>query len=184
MNMSSRESGNQVGTRGSITEQQLRLQQQNFLRASAGQQAMGGDALEAARRMLMGAQAQQASQQHQHSSNGSFPGLQQNTQGQARNQGETSGSMINQQLQQHQQRSTLGASGVGDASMNAYQSGSHAAPAVQDNAAKQDQQSFLDGNFAGGWQSNADLPDRRRIIFHILDVIRVMRPDNSKMSNK
>lgn len=46
------------------------------------------------------------------------------------------------------------------------------------------QRSFLDGRFAGGWQSNKDLPDRRKIIFHILDVIRLMRPDTSKMSNK
>lgn len=56
--------------------------------------------------------------------------------------------------------------------------------AVDSASMQHDQQSFLDGNFAGGWQSNADLPDRRRIIFHILDVIKVMRPENSKMSNK
>ena len=47
-----------------------------------------------------------------------------------------------------------------------------------------DQTSFLDGRFAGGWQSNADLPERRRVIFSILDVIRQMRPDTSKLSNK
>jgi hypothetical protein len=44
--------------------------------------------------------------------------------------------------------------------------------------------SFLDGSFAGGWQSNADLPDRRRIIFSILEVIRQMRPDTNKISQK
>ena len=49
---------------------------------------------------------------------------------------------------------------------------------------KSDQTPFLDGRFAGGWQSNADLPERRRIIFCILDVIRQMRPDTSKLSNK
>jgi hypothetical protein len=47
-----------------------------------------------------------------------------------------------------------------------------------------DQTAFLDGRFAGGWQSNADLPERRNIIFRILDVIRQMRPDTSKLSNK
>jgi hypothetical protein len=46
------------------------------------------------------------------------------------------------------------------------------------------QKSFLDGSFAGGWQSNADIPDRRRIIFSILDVIRQMRPDTNKISQK
>eukprot|EP01082_Thalassiosira_pseudonana_P006313 g5905.t1 g5905 contig20:403092-405730(+) len=43
-------------------------------------------------------------------------------------------------------------------------------------------QSFLDGHFAGGWQSNADLADRRRIIFSIIKVIERMRPDANRMS--
>jgi hypothetical protein len=47
-----------------------------------------------------------------------------------------------------------------------------------------DQHSFLDGICAGGWQSSAELPDRRRIISSILAVIKVMRPENSKMSSK
>ena len=47
-----------------------------------------------------------------------------------------------------------------------------------------DQAPFLDGRFAGGWQSNADLPERRRIIFCILDVIRQMRPDTGNLSKK
>jgi hypothetical protein len=47
-----------------------------------------------------------------------------------------------------------------------------------------EQMSFLDGRFAGGWQSNADLPERRRVIFSILEVIRQMRPDTTKLSNK
>ena len=46
------------------------------------------------------------------------------------------------------------------------------------------EQSFLDGTFMGGWQSNADLPDRRRIIFSIVKVIERMRPDANKMSQK
>ncbi|KAL3806032.1 hypothetical protein ACHAXA_006869 [Cyclostephanos tholiformis] len=47
---------------------------------------------------------------------------------------------------------------------------------------KNGQQNFLDGHFAGGWQSNADLPDRRRINFHIIKVIERMRPDANRMS--
>ena len=46
------------------------------------------------------------------------------------------------------------------------------------------QQPFLDGSFAGVWQSNADLPDRRRIIFSIVKAIERMRPDASKMLQK
>ena len=49
---------------------------------------------------------------------------------------------------------------------------------------KTGQQNFLDGHFAGGWQSNADLPDRRRINFHIIKVIERMRPDANRMSQK
>jgi hypothetical protein len=57
---------------------------------------------------------------------------------------------------------------------------------IGDNSKSDDpgNKSFLDGSFAGGWQSNADLPDRRRIIFAILEVIRQMRPDTNKISSK
>ena len=48
----------------------------------------------------------------------------------------------------------------------------------------QQQQNFLDGHFAGGWQSNADLPDRRRMNFHIIKVIERMRPDANRLSQK
>lgn len=47
-----------------------------------------------------------------------------------------------------------------------------------------DGQNYLEGHFAGGWQSNADLPDRRRIIFSIIKVIERMRPDANRMSQK
>jgi hypothetical protein len=46
------------------------------------------------------------------------------------------------------------------------------------------EQPFLDGHFAGGWQSNADLPDRRQIIFSIIKVIERKRPDANRMSQK
>jgi hypothetical protein len=46
------------------------------------------------------------------------------------------------------------------------------------------QQTYLDGAFEGGWQSNADLPMRRGIIFNIVKLIEQMRPDAEKMSEK
>ena len=52
------------------------------------------------------------------------------------------------------------------------------------NSSPNQQQSFLDGTFAGGWQSNNDLPDRRKIIFSIAKVIERMRPDARKSSQK
>jgi len=42
-------------------------------------------------------------------------------------------------------------------------------------------QSFLDGNFNGFWQSNEDIPDRRRVIYSIC---KVMRPNASKFSQR
>lgn len=42
----------------------------------------------------------------------------------------------------------------------------------------------LDGHFAGGWQSNSDLAERRRMNFHIIKVIERMRPDVNNMSRK
>jgi hypothetical protein len=47
-----------------------------------------------------------------------------------------------------------------------------------------DQGYFLDGTFAGGWQSNADLPDRRLIIFSIVKVIERMRTESGKLVQK
>jgi len=41
--------------------------------------------------------------------------------------------------------------------------------------------SSLEGNFVGGWQSNADVPDRRRVILHIVEIIEQMRPRASRM---
>jgi hypothetical protein len=45
-------------------------------------------------------------------------------------------------------------------------------------------QPFLDGTFIGGWQSNEDLADRRRVIYSICKIIEQMRPDASKMSER
>jgi hypothetical protein len=94
-----------------------------------------------------------------------------------------------------QRRSTQGNTIVGNFNnnMNAYdmdgsvssQRSTSVNPATVDKTDDEgNQKSFLDGSFAGGWQSNADLPDRRRIIFSILEVIRQMRPDTNKISQK
>jgi hypothetical protein len=53
-----------------------------------------------------------------------------------------------------------------------------------DDASAGGQQSYLDGTFEGGWQSNADLPVRRGVIFSIVKLIEQMRPDADKMSPK
>ena len=71
-----------------------------------------------------------------------------------------------------------------DGSVSSQRSNSVNAVSVNKTDDEGNQKSFLDGSFAGGWQSNADLPDRRRIIFSILEVIRQMRPDTNKISQK
>jgi hypothetical protein len=167
--------GLQAG-RGSFSESQLLLQQQSFLRAtSTGPQGMEGDKLEAARQMFAQTQRQLSSSL----SGSSFPAAQ------------GLGPIDSSALGQHQMQQGLhrAESGVIEAPAPAVYSGPsrtllQSATSAEKGSMQHDQQSFLDGNFAGGWQSNADLPDRRRIIFHILDVIKVMRPENSKMSSK
>ncbi len=79
-------------------------------------------------------------------------------------------------------------SGLNDSSVRSQQ---NAGNPRQDNtnssqrtSGSSDQRAFLDGSFAGGWQSNADLPDRREVIFRILEVIRHMRPDTDRVSSK
>jgi hypothetical protein len=162
--------------RGSFNESQLLLQQQSYLRAtSAGQQALEGDSLEAARRMFAQTQRQLSASL----SGNSFPSVQ--------GLGPTDSRALGQhQLQQGSHHSTSGKVETPGPAFLPDTSGTllQSATSAEKGSMQHDQQSFLDGNFAGGWQSNADLPDRRRIIFHILDVIKVMRPENSKMSSK
>jgi hypothetical protein len=54
----------------------------------------------------------------------------------------------------------------------------------EDDTSAGGQQSYLDGTFEGGWQSNADLPMRRGVIFSIVKLIEQMRPDTEQMSPK
>lgn len=58
------------------------------------------------------------------------------------------------------------------------------APMLGSDSSADGQQLYLDGAFEGGWQSNADLPMRRGIIFSIVKLIEQMRPDAEKMSEK
>jgi len=71
-----------------------------------------------------------------------------------------------------------------------HTSSSHGAAVVSSNnnsasgaggGGKNGKQSFLDGHFAGRWQSNADLPDRRKIILSIIEVIERTTPDANQM---
>ncbi|CAB9509249.1 CREB-binding protein [Seminavis robusta] len=88
-------------------------------------------------------------------------------------------------LQQNQSQGDAAGIGGGQGMLGNLGSGPTArGGGNQDSANAASQKSFLDGNFAGGWQSNADLPDRRHIIFSILEVIKQMRPDTNKISQK
>lgn len=95
----------------------------------------------------------------------------------------------NQQQMQPGQETTTN---MGDASTHSHQSGGSgnnggnmSLSGLREVASHlQSQKSFLDGNFEGGWQSNADIPDRRRVIFSILDVIRQSHGLGDDVSNK
>jgi hypothetical protein len=41
-------------------------------------------------------------------------------------------------------------------------------------------QAYMEGTFEGGWQSNADLPERREVIFSIVKLIDQTQPDSDK----
>lgn len=169
-------------TRVSLSEQDILLQQQQLLRNSGMSQTLQNDT-QKVQDMFLGQQNPQADlmgqrrnamqQQMDLSGMGSQRGQQQAMGGTFNNIGfDMDGSMSSQRSAGHQQnKSPLDVSSV---------------PMVGDKVDDQsgNQKSFLDGSFAGGWQSNADLPDRRRIIFSILEVIRQMRPDTNKISQK
>jgi hypothetical protein len=96
-------------------------------------------------------------------------------------------------IQQHVQQKSQPSSNAGDPTMHSQHSvgssgageGSVSLSGLHDATSNlQSQKSFLDGNFEGGWQSNADIPDRRRVIFSILDVIRQSHGLGDEVSNK
>ncbi len=168
--------------RVSLNEQELLLQQQQLLRSSGMSQSLQTDT-QKVQDMFMGQQQNPQAdligqrrtpmQQMDISGMGSQRGQQTNMGGGFNNIGfDMDGSMSSQRSASLQQnKSPLdGSNGPLSIEKPDDQGGN--------------QKSFLDGSFAGGWQSNADLPDRRRIIFSILEVIRQMRPDTNKISQK
>jgi hypothetical protein len=171
---------------GSLNEQQLRFHHQDALRSSQQYAAMAADGQKAATMFTQGQQSRSSITQN----SPHFQKIQDNIQAvqqiKAKSQKNVSITQNYSPAQQHQpdrdqsphiacENSVGGGSvGCGDVEQVAE------SDSVKSDRAKP----FLDGNFNGGWQSNQDLPDRRRIIFQILDVIRGMRPDKSKVSNK
>lgn len=157
-------------SRGSLNEQDLLLQQQQLLRSSGMSQNMQNDA-SFNQADLMG----QAGSLQRMSSSGMQSGVRQSQNSMGGNFSNVGGFDMDSSMtsQRSQVKSNMG-------------TGLNVAGQMQ--GGKDDQgsnaKSFLDGSFAGGWQSNADLPDRRRIIFSILEVIRQMRPDTNKISQK
>lgn len=166
---------------GTLNEQELLLQQQQLLRSSGMSQGMMNDT-QKMQDMFMNQQGSQA-----------------DILGQRRSQQMDPNAMQQSNMPSQNQNMMGGFNGMGldmDGSMSSQLSGSRqmknnavSSLELQGGQNKGDdqgsgQKSFLDGSFAGGWQSNADLPDRRRIIYSILEVIRQMRPDTNKISQK
>ena len=45
-------------------------------------------------------------------------------------------------------------------------------------------QVYMEGTFEGGWQSNADLPERREVIFSIVKLVEQARPESDTASKR
>lgn len=180
--------------RGPLTEQQLRIRQQNILRASAEQQAMNSDAAQVSQTSL---QSTGGGSDHSNRSSGNLVGhnnvgndgnpflesamdassspLQRNS------MGRPSSTQMPDMNVALNDSSTHSNSTRGGMSQQQSQIGLSSSGRI---LGQQPQKSFLDGNFAGGWQSNADLPDRRKVIFSILEVIKQMRSNSNTLSTK
>lgn len=178
--------------RGPLTEQQLRIRQQNILRASAEQQAMNSDAAQVSQTSL---QSTGGGSDHSNRSSGNLVGhnnvgndgnpflesamdassspLQRNS------MGRPSSTQMPDMNVALNDSSTHSNSTRGGMSQQQSQIGLSSSGRI---LGQQPQKSFLDGNFAGGWQSNADLPDRRKVIFSILEVIKQMRSNSNTLS--
>lgn len=172
-------------SRGTLNEQDLLLQQQQLLRNSGMPQSMQNDS-QKVQDMFMGQQNPQAdlvgqrrsAMQNQMDQSGMGSSRQANMGGGFNNTMgfDMDGSVSSQRSANRQQNQSKGAVSPLDVTGQM--------PGDKGDDPNGNQKSFLDGSFAGGWQSNADLPDRRRIIFSILEVIRQMRPDTNKISQK
>ena len=193
--------------RGPLTEQQLRIRQQNILRASAEQQSMSADSSQVAQSLssaVGGSDHSNRSNTPGANNNGASTG---NTMVNDTNSfmgsgldgpgGQTQRNLVRQSISQVPDNmsgalndsSTHSHSTRGGLSQQPQQQQQAPRNAMTSNSGRgslgqQQQKSFLDGNFAGGWQSNADLPDRRKVIFSILEVIKQMRPNSNTTSTK
>jgi hypothetical protein len=172
-----------AAARGSLNEQQLLAHQQNLIKQAG--------------------QLQQQQQSDSQSGKGNHPGMssQMNTDSAAfqsiqSQQQSSSGSSNNMSQQMHSQQQNPHSQqqeasiSTNESTMRSMQA-SMSMPTPMQNTNTQsgpDQnssnKSFLDGRFAGGWQSNNDLPDRRKVIFSILEVIQQMRPETTNLSEK
>ncbi|KAL7567812.1 hypothetical protein ACA910_000563 [Epithemia clementina (nom. ined.)] len=195
--------------RGPLTEQQLRIRQQNILRASVEQQAMNLDATQASQAGMPSVSAGVGSD-HSTRSNSNIVGGSSNNNSSS-NMANDGNSYIGSGMDgssgpQQQRISTMVrqsssqipeiSGGLNDSSTHSHSTRGGMSQQLQTQNAmnssiqgvrtmgQQPQKSFLDGNFAGGWQSNADLPDRRKVIFSILEVIKQMRPNSNTTSTK
>jgi len=160
---------------GPLTDQQLRLRQQNILRGSADAASMSADAAQAAQSQQQSGGSDNRSTSggnggDNYSMSGGGAGMDgSGGQSGSGNQGNAAGIGGNLDTSTHSNSSNR-------------QQGSNRSVTGATTSAQQ--KSFLDGNFAGGWQSNADLPDRRKVIFSILEVIKQMRPNTNTTSTK
>ena len=183
--------------RGSLNEQQLRIHQQNLLRqTSAGHHSVHSDTQESHKKSKTASQMSSAqNDQGMHSQSqghSSLHGMQHeqghsSMSGMQEQQGPDSMSGMQQRYSsgmRSNDRQTSGSAEESAMDRSQHSAGSSSHPTPNPMSSDQAHGPFLDGSFAGGWQSNDDLPDRRRVIFSILEVIRQMRPDTSKMSNK
>ena len=170
------------GSRGGMSEQELLLQhqqqqqQQQLLRSGGMAQSMQNDSFMGQNNQaeLMG-QRRSSAQQQMDGSNRQSNNM---SAGFNNNMGFDMDGSVHSQLSAGRQSQNKENSSPLDTSSG------HQMPGDKGDDQGATQKSFLDGSFAGGWQSNADLPDRRRVIFSILEVIRQMRPDTNKISQK
>jgi hypothetical protein len=161
----------QQGRHGTLNEHELLLQQQQLIRNSAGgSSAVMGDAQNVQQMFSM----QQQQQLPQQSSAVTGMGMS--------NQSVGFGPLQPELPVPGNNKRSSSSKGRRRASKSSQLASAEATSLMEE--AAQGANMFLDGNFAGGWQSNADLPDRRRIILNIVKVIEQMSPATDKMSQK
>ena len=187
---------------GPLTEQQLLIRQQNILRGSSEQQSMTSDPTQAAHAVQAIGGTTDLNSRSNMSTGNNIMGSDGNNSFVGAGMGSNVSGNSSQQQQRNVVRQPSAQMPDMNAALNDSSTHSHSTRSVMGGMAQQQsqnlllsnsnraavgqqsQKSFLDGNFAGGWQSNADLPDRRKVIFSILEVIKQMRPNTNTTSTK